>query len=110
MMAKQKHASRGERGIPGPPGPVGRAGAIGKTGKTGATGRRGAAGKPVAVAPSIPDERMELLTLVEGQIEDIYKELDIQMKRMAQLQMQIDELRATVRKLTAHTNSAGTAN
>src|SRR3954453_363840 len=107
MMAKQKHASRGERGIPGPPGPVGRTGA---TGKTGATGRRGAAGKPVAAAPSIPDERMELLTLVEGQIEDIYKELDIQMKRMAQLQMQIDELRATVRKLTGNTISAVTAN
>jgi hypothetical protein len=43
---------------------------------------------------------MELLTLVEGQIEDIYKELDVQLKRMAQLQMQLDELRATVRKLT----------
>jgi hypothetical protein len=47
---------------------------------------------------------MELLTLVEEQIEGIYKELDIQMKRMAQLQMQIDEVRTTVRKLTGRTN------
>jgi hypothetical protein len=47
---------------------------------------------------------MELLTLVEEQIEGIYKELDIQMTRMAQLQMQIDEVRTTVRKLTGRTN------
>src|SRR3954466_6118406 len=98
-MAKQKQAPRGERGIAGPPGPAGPTGA---TGKTGATGQRGAAGKAApARPPSIPDDpRMELLTVVEGQIEAIYAELDIQMKRMAQLQLQLDEVRSTVRKLT----------
>jgi hypothetical protein len=42
-----------------------------------------------------------MLNLFEGQIEDIYKELAIQMKRMAQLQMQIDDLRKAVRPLAA---------
>jgi polyhydroxyalkanoate synthesis regulator phasin len=40
------------------------------------------------------------LTIVEAQIENIYCDLDIQMKRMAQIQAQVDELRATVRRLT----------
>jgi hypothetical protein len=42
---------------------------------------------------------MEILALVEGQIEDIYRELDVQMKRMAQLQVQLDEVRAQIRQL-----------
>lgn len=45
---------------------------------------------------------MEILTLVEGQIEDIYKELEVQMKRMVQLQLQIDDVRIKVRKLTGN--------
>jgi len=47
---------------------------------------------------------MEVLALVEGQIEDIYKELEVQMKRMAQLQLQIDDVRIKVRKLTGNPN------
>jgi len=33
-------------------------------------------------------------------IEDIYKELDVQMKRIGQMQVQIDGLIATVKKLS----------
>ena len=43
---------------------------------------------------------MEVLTLVEGQIEQIYQELDLQMKRLAQFQAQIEALRVNVQKLT----------
>jgi prefoldin subunit 5 len=42
--------------------------------------------------------------VVQEEIEDIYKELQIQMKRMAQLQAQMDHLRATVRELTDKPN------
>ena len=72
-MGKHKQVARGERGIPGPPRPAGPTGATGEIGKTGARGQRGAAGKRGTAAQRLPDDRMELLTLVEGQIEDIYK-------------------------------------
>ena len=42
-----------------------------------------------------------MLDLVERQIEDINTELNVQMKRMAQLQAQVDELLVTVRRLTS---------
>jgi hypothetical protein len=45
-------------------------------------------------------DAMEILSVVERQIEDIYKELEVQMKRMTQLQMQLDDVRAKVRQLT----------
>jgi hypothetical protein len=40
------------------------------------------------------------LAEVNGHIEDIYKELDVQMKRMSQIQQQVDELREKIRKLS----------
>jgi chaperonin cofactor prefoldin len=43
---------------------------------------------------------LEVLALVEGQIEEVYNQLDLQMKRMSQIQTQLDEMRATVRQLT----------
>jgi hypothetical protein len=42
---------------------------------------------------------VELLSVVEGQIEDIHSELDVQMKRMVQLQLQVDDLRVKLRTL-----------
>jgi hypothetical protein len=42
---------------------------------------------------------MEILSIVEKQIDDIHQELDIQMKRMAQLQAQVDDVREKVRHL-----------
>ena len=93
-MSKSLQRPRGPRGIPGPPGPAGPPGA------TGARGERGAAGKDGELGPSSRNGRREILSLFEGQIEDIHTELAIQMKRMAQLQVQIDDLRGTVRKLS----------
>jgi hypothetical protein len=93
----KSHPLRGERGIPGPRGPAGPTGA---TGRTGAAGPRGPAGKDRA-EPSSRTAGMKMPNVVERQIENIYTELAIQMKRMAQLQVQIDGLHTAVRKLTA---------
>jgi len=38
-----------------------------------------------------------VLEIVEKQIDDIHRDLDVQMKRIAQIQQQMDELRAMVR-------------
>jgi Collagen triple helix repeat (20 copies) len=104
-MSKHQDPLR-ERGIPGPPGPPGEAGAVGARGKTGqrgkpgATGARGPKGETgPAGAESSSKDRLEILSVVEGQIEDIYRELDVQLKRIAQLQVQVDEVREQVRKL-----------
>jgi polyhydroxyalkanoate synthesis regulator phasin len=44
---------------------------------------------------------MEVLGVVEGQIENIHQELDAQMKRIAQLQREVDELRKAIQQLAA---------
>jgi hypothetical protein len=95
-MSKSQ-GSRGERGIPGPPGP---AGPKGDTGETGPTGPRGAPGKVGEAEVLTKYGSMEVLTLVEKQIEDIYKELEVQTRRMGQLQAQMDGVRAKIRELT----------
>src|SRR5437868_6100950 len=100
----KKHA-RGQRGIPGPPGPsgpAGRQGAIGKTGATGKSGVRGNAGPRGATGKTITAHfaggKQAILELDEH-LGAIYQELDIQLKRMAQIQVQVDELRAKVKAL-----------
>lgn len=45
-------------------------------------------------------DRGTLLVEVNGHIEDIYKELDVQLTRMAQIQRQVDELREKVKRLS----------
>jgi hypothetical protein len=70
-----------KRGRRGPAGPRGLKGARGATGKEGPTGKGN-----------------EVLEIVEKQIDDIHHELDVQMKRIAQLQLQLDELRDLVRR------------
>jgi len=47
----------------------------------------------------VSPDRTQILALIEGQIENIYHELEIQPKRMAQIQMQLDEVRAQIRNL-----------
>ena len=102
-MAKASK-ERSTRGIPGPPGPAGPRGArgrVGPRGKPGPTGPRGTRGETGAPAEAAPSDRAALLTEVNGHIEDIYKELDVQMKRMSQIQRQVDELREKLKKLSA---------
>jgi hypothetical protein len=43
---------------------------------------------------------MEILTVVEGQIEQIYQDLDLQMKRLTQLQTQVEALRMKIQELS----------
>jgi hypothetical protein len=109
-MAKQQRGARGERGIPGPPGPAGATGSVGHTGLTGKVGPVGAAGHIGAKgaqgrkgatgskAPSSVKGRQRLIAAVDHHIENIYGELSLQMKRMARIQAQVDELRDKIRK------------
>jgi len=104
-MGKTPRPDRGRQSIPGPPGPqgkVGPRGALGKTGRPGAqgpTGTRGAGGPKGATAEG-PPRRQRLLGLVQTQINRIDRELDIQLKRMAQIQREVDVLRQHVKELS----------
>lgn len=104
-MTKQQ-GPRGRRGVQGMPGRAGRAGATGvhgatglkgATGATGLTGRRGAVGataRPRAIVAS-----HLALGGIHKQLENVYKALDIQIKRMAQVQAELDEIREKLNHL-----------
>jgi hypothetical protein len=79
---------RGLRGLAGPRGHPGRRGARGAIGPEGPAGRS-----------ERPAQAGDLLEIVERQIDDIHRELDVQLNRIAQIQEQVDDLRATVRRL-----------
>lgn len=108
-MAKQKRGARGERGAPGPAGPAGasgsegdrgltgRAGPVGKAGHVGAKGAKGTKGATGSKAPSSAKGRRRFIAAVDRHIENIYGELSVQMKRMARIQTQVDELREKIR-------------
>jgi hypothetical protein len=46
-----------------------------------------------------PVKGNDVLEIVEKQIDDIHRDLEVQMKRIAQIQLQMDELRAMVRRI-----------
>jgi hypothetical protein len=52
---------------------------------------------PGPVGP--PVKGSDVLEIVEKQIDDIHRDLDTQMKRIAQIQQQVDELRAAIRRV-----------
>ena len=81
---------RGPRGLRGPAGPTGAAGPAGPKGPRGKTGKTGAQGEP---AP---------LDTVEGlsaHIDRLDGELKIQLQRIAQIQRELDEARAAIKRL-----------
>lgn len=94
---------RGRQGIPGPPGRAGARGPIGKPGTRGARGATGARGEKGATGPTATARvpRQTLLDEINGHVEGIYRELEVQLTRMAQLQQQVDELREKVKGLAA---------
>jgi len=115
-MAKRQRRTPTRQGIPGPPGPpgppgargaqgkVGLRGATGKRGRRGAkglTGRTGAKGKAGKKGDTgeEPPKRVKLLDRVQVHIDRIDHELQVQLKRMAQIQREVDELRESFRKL-----------
>jgi hypothetical protein len=68
-------------------------GRIGLRGAKGSAGVKGATGKE-------PPRRRKLLDIVQVQIGRIDHELQIQMTRMAQIQAEVDQLRANLRRLS----------
>lgn len=77
----------GERG---PTGAKGKAGKAGATGKTGVTRRE---------SNTTARRRSEIAAQVERHLDHIYKELRVQLTRMAQIQMEVDELRAKIQHI-----------
>jgi hypothetical protein len=87
MAKKQtsKAASQGRRGA---------LGNRGANGRRGLTGRRGPAGPP---GPAI--NKSDVLAMVEDQFNDIRRELRLQLERMAQIQLQLDQIHKVVQQL-----------
>jgi hypothetical protein len=114
MIGFRPVRKRNDRGLQGPPGPPGPRGPIGKTGargskgqtgargargETGARGAKGETGDKGAIYASTPADRKAVIAEVNGHIEKIFKELDIQMRRMSQIQAEVDQLRAKINAL-----------
>lgn len=100
-MADGKRKTRGNvgpRGVPGPPGPRGPSGTTGAAGKIGPRGPVGKHGARGATGNEPPD-RSALLAQVHASIEEIHRDLSIQLTRMAQIQQQVDQLRANLKQL-----------
>jgi hypothetical protein len=88
----------------GPRGKVGKAGRVGSKGSKGATGKRGAVG---AIGPARgvgPVNHQNMLSGIYKQLEGIHGELDVQMKRMAQLQTEVNDVRERLGRFTGHSN------
>ena len=86
----------GSRGIQGLVGAKGTQGPQGARGTTGATGKVGATGSE---SRTTARQRIKITAEVEHHFDHIYKELRIQLARMAQIQAEVDELRAKIRHL-----------
>jgi len=94
-MVTRKHKARGPVGPRGPRGPAGQMGPQGPVGERGHRGQVGTAALSAGMAPALA------FLAVEEQIDAIKHELDLQLRRIAQLQQQVDQLRAVVRQLPA---------
>jgi hypothetical protein len=98
---------QGKGGTRGAKGRQGATGAIGKTGRKGSRGERGltgAVGKRGAVGPIGRTRRGTVVPHVaigslNKQIDKVYGELEIQMKRMAQVQAELDDVRGKLQQL-----------
>lgn len=98
-MSKRSPKRRNVQGPAGKPGPKGSRGPTGPRGLTGPIGRRGVigkAGKRGAKGQPGPALRSEVLDKVMPYFDDVYRQLEIQMTRMGQIQAQLDGLAATM--------------
>jgi collagen triple helix repeat protein len=108
--ARGLRGPKGVRGLRGPKGPQGQRGPEGARGPTGPIGRRGKIGKPGAEGAGGvqgPNQRNDILDKMETHFDDVYRQLQVQMKRMAQIQAELDILSAAVRKLESDDTSEG---
>jgi hypothetical protein len=92
--AQGRTGAAGKTGATGVRGAVGMKGATGVTGKTGLTGKRGAAGGQSIAAPQIA------LSGLQKQIERLFQELDTQIKRMGEVQAELNDVRDKVRRIS----------
>jgi hypothetical protein len=95
FMAKQRRDQQG--GSSGKRGERGVRGEHGARGQRGATGQRGPAGPAGPAGPKM--RSAEVLALVDDQFNEIRKQLDLQLKRTAQLQLQLDQIHGLVKQL-----------
>jgi hypothetical protein len=92
---------KGERGARGERGTQGSRGERGARGERGTQGERGPAGPPGPAGPKM--RPAEVLALVDDQFMEIRKQLDLQLKRTAQLQLQLDQIHGLVKQLVNQT-------
>ena len=71
-------------------------GTTGPRGKGGATGKAGVTGKE---SKTTVRRRTKIAGEIERHFDHIYKELRVQLTRMAQIQAEVEELRAKMRHL-----------
>ena len=83
-------ARHGKSGGKGPRGPRGTRGAAGPRGKIGKQGLRGLKG----AAPQLRVK--DVLDLLVTHFDDVYRELNLQMKKIAKMQDQLDVMAATL--------------
>jgi len=85
-------AKRGRQGPTGSRGQRGKRGTTGPTGFPGRRGKTGAAGKRGPKGVTGPVQRDRAVELIEERFGDVFRQLDIQMRRIAQIQVQLDQL------------------
>ena len=90
-----KKGPKGSAGVSGSKGAKGLKGPIGLKGHTGLTGKRGPVGAASIASPQLA------LTELHKQIDSIYRELNIQLRRMAQIQAELNDVRAKVQQIAA---------
>ena len=99
----------GQQGKTGATGPRGRRGT---RGATGASGRRGAIGKLGHKGPrgfNGSRSKNDVLDRMETHFDDVYQQLNAQVKRIAQMQRQVDLMSTTLGRLASDTAKALTA-
>ena len=101
-----RHERRGAQGKAGKRGLQGKSGARGATGARGEKGAHGLRGLPGPAGPAGPAgpkmKPAEVLALVEDQFFEIRKQLDVQLQRFAQLQMQLDQIHGLIKSIVNH--------
>ena len=91
-MGARQTKPRGAKGAKGNRGQRGRRGAQGPPGQVGPQGESGPAGPP---GPALP---LQMLATMAQRIEVMQRDLEVQFKRTAQLQADLDTLRAHLAK------------
>ena len=93
-MPKRTAGPRGPQGPTGARGPRGKQGKTGPPGWPGRRGKTGAAGKMGTRGLTGPLYRNAAIEALEERFTDVYHQLDIQLQRIAQIQLQLDRISA----------------